>query len=1131
MSIKVAIDHTTTYLYDKPVTLGPHVIRLKPAAHCRTSILSYSMSVTPKEHYINWQQDPFGNYLARLVFPEPCRELSVTVDLIVQLDVINPFDFFVEESAESFPFEYDSQTAKELSPYREVNPAGPLLQEWLSSNTPAKQTINDALVAINQSIQRDIDYNLRMEPGVQSSEETLKKGSGSCRDSSWLLVEVLRHAGLAARFVSGYLVQLKPDIKSLDGPAGAAEDFTDLHAWVEVYLPGAGWVGLDPTSGLFAGEGHIPLACTPQPSSAAPISGAVSDAASSFYFHNRVTRFDERPRVTLPYTDSVWADVLALGEQVDRQLTQDDVRLSMGGEPTFVSSEDLDSPEWNDSALGAHKLERASELLKKLHHVFSPKGITAFAQGKWYPGEPTPRWALISHWRTDNEKIWQDTSRLASPGQGDASLADAKNVLHYLCNELAIDPSFTRPLYEDPLYHLHLESLLPHNEALDTLDLSNEDARARLVKQLEKGLDNPVGWMLPLEACGNQVQAGSIEPGSPQWQTARWPLRRDEVFLVPGDSPAGLRLPLDALPDDTSVDREARQVQQDQFDDLSALPSFEQLQESLSKNTMNGNKKSDKKSQSTTVASHQIRSTLCTEIRDDTLYIFLPPVTSATSWVQLLAALERACIAADVKPVIEGYEPPEDSRLQSFRITPDPGVIEVNIHPSNSFNELVDRTEALYREAAACKLTAEKFMVDGRPTGTGGGNHVTLGGMTPTDSPFLRRPELLGSLVRYWQNHPSMSYLFSGLFIGPTSQAPRADEARSETIYELEMALSRLPEGDTDTPWLIDRLLRNILVDITGNTHRAEICIDKLYNPAGPTGRLGIVELRAFEMPPHARMSIVQALLVRCLISRFWQAPYKRKLVNWGTDLHDRFMLPHFLWQDILDVITDLNEHGFAFESHWLDAFFEFRFPVFGERQIGNISLELRAAIEPWHVLGEEATGSGMTRYVDSSVERLQLKVTGLTESRHIVTCNGHELPLVNTGSPGEYIVGVRYRAWQPPFSLHPDLPVDVPLTFDVIDTWNDRSLGGCAYHVSDPGGRGHEDKPVNANVAESRRLTRFDVNQHTSAAVVHHAGTPPTRSTFTNLPAQTEALRTKLLPKKHEYPHTADLRQTGYSK
>lgn len=1099
MSIKVALDHVTRYQYDEPVTLGPHVVRLRPAPHTRTPILSYSLDIKPAAHFINWQQDPFGNWLARLIFTEPVRELSVAVDLVCELTVINPFDFFVEDYAENFPFTYSPDLAKELAPYLEVSPPGPLLQAWLDKNRPVDIPINDALVGINRSLEADIDYRLRLEPGIQSTEETLSLASGSCRDSGWLLVEIMRHYGLAARFVSGYLVQLVPDIKAVDGPAGPTEDFTDLHAWTEVYLPGAGWVGLDPTSGLFASEGHIPLACTPFPSSAAPISGGASAPASQFDFHNRVSRFQERPRVTQPYTDTTWNQVLALGETVDQRLDAAGLTLTMGGEPTFVSSEDFNAPEWNEEALGEHKLERATALHAELLKAFAPQGVPSFAQGKWYPGEPTPRWALVCHWRDDGKPLLEHSDAIALPGDDLASAdeMDAKRLMEALISALGVAEDGCRGLYEDPLHALHLESLLPKAESLDDLNLGDSRSRRELVAKLERGLSRPVGWMLPLEH-----DAG-------HWQSGVWPLRREEVFLVPGDSPAGLRLPLDSLPEDEASDAEARAMEDDTFEPVVPLPD----------------------SSSTPAAKAEVaigltRSTLCIECREDRLYAFLPPLKSAAAWVELVQALARAAASVNLQPVLEGYEPPNDMRLRSFRITPDPGVIEVNIHPSQHFSDLVSRTETLYEAARRCRLTAEKFMVDGRHTGTGGGNHVTLGGPTPAQSPFLQRPDLLGSLITYWQHHPSLSYLFSGVFVGPTSQAPRVDEARVESLFELELALARLPSGEEQRPWLVDRLLRNLLIDLTGNTHRAEICIDKLYSPAGPTGRLGLVELRAFEMAPHARMAIVQALLVRSLVLRFAESPYKADLVRWGTELHDRFMLPHYLEADLADIARDLAQHQLPLPAEWFNAFTEFRFPVYGSREVDGVILELRAAIEPWHVLGEEASAAGMARYVDSSMERVQVKMTGMVEGRHEVRCNGSRLPLRSTGTAGEFIVGVRFRAWQPPFCLHPDLPVDTPLIFDIVDTWSNRSLGGCAYHVSDPGGRSYEDVPVNANVAEARRLARFEADRHTVEAAQVHAPVITTGVRFESTAPVEVVTTAQALETSAEFPHTADLRR-----
>ena len=1090
MAIRVALHHKTSYRYDRLINLSPHEVRLRPAAHARTPVLAYSFNVTPEQHFINWQQDPYGNYIARLVFPEKTDTLEFTVDLVVDMTVINPFDFFLEKYAEEFPFAYETTLQFELTPYLATDPAGPMLAAWIASMEAEllkeKVRTQDFLVNLNRRVQGDIKYLLRMEPGVQTPEETLEKGSGSCRDSAYLLVQILRHIGLAARFVSGYLIQLTADIAALDGPSGPTADFTDLHAWAEVYVPGAGWIGLDPTSGLLAGEGHIPLACTAQTSSAAPVTGFADPAECEFVHEMTVTRIHEDPRVTKPYSDAEWKAIDALGEQVEAELQANDVRLTQGGEPTFVSIDDMDGAEWNIAANGVKKRELAGELLLRLQQQFGPGGLLHYGQGKWYPGEPLPRWALGIYWRTDGLPVWHDISLLAGgKNTGQYAASDAKRFADELCRRLGVAGEFIIPAYEDMVKQAHLEQSLPVN--LDPLDLDLEapEQRQRLARLLKQGLGTVAGYVLPLQAFDGE--------NSLQWQSCKWPLRREHLYLLEGDSPMGLRLPLASLPWVAPQERDA-QFDVDPFD---ALPPLSTTQRNAAGHAQAA--PSGKAAAETGAAAQPprpqrlpsgmptqlIHTALCIEVRNGGLYMFMPPVRRLEDYLALTSQIEATASALKMKLWLEGYPPPRDARMKALHVTPDPGVIEVNIHPAKNWAELVKNTHILYEQARQTRLGTEKFMLDGRHTGTGGGNHATLGGATPADSPLLRRPDLLKSLVLYWQNHPSLSYLFSGTFIGPTSQAPRVDEARDDNLYELAIAFQQmdsiLPKSrESDRPWLVDRMLRHLLVDLTGNTHRAEFSIDKLYSPDGPTGRLGILEFRAFEMPPHARMSLVQMLLLRTLIAKFWKKPYQGQLVHWGTALHDRWMLPQFVTQDIQDVVRDLNQDGYPFEARWFDPFTEFRFPRYGTVSYEGIELELRQAIEPWHVLGEEMSSSGTARYVDSSVERMQIRVRGMTDARHKVCCNGRVLPLHPTGIPGEYVAGVRFRAWSPWSALHPTIPAHGPLTFDIVDTWNQRAIGGCTYHVVHPGGRNYDSFPVNANEAEARRFARFTNHGHT---------------------------------------------------
>ena len=1070
--MRVSLHHTTRYQYDRPVTLSPHVVRLRPAPHTRTSIEAYTLRIAPEQHFLNWQQDPFGNFQARLVFTELSASVEVTVDLVADLIAINPFDFFLEESAEKLPLRYEPGLQHELGPYldavlAETRLAG-LVETCRTKYARDGRRTMDVLVDINQHIQRLLKYDIRMEPGVFTAEKTLTLGHGSCRDFAWLQCQVLRHLGFATRFASGYSIQLKPDEKPVQGPAGVLQDVADLHAWTEVFLPGAGWIGLDATSGLMAGEGHIPLACTPEPGSAAPVTGSYSwqkrsendSIKESLSFTMQVTRLAEAPRSTKPYSDEIWSRIEATGQAVDKALEAQDVRLSMGGEPTFVSSDDPDAPEWNTAAVGGSKFRLADTLARRLRYQFAPGGVLHHGQGKWYPGEPLPRWSISCYYRTDGVPIWDHVDLLTPESDERPKLGPhaAEFFAAELVKRLGMDAQYLVPGYEDVLYYLWRERSLPVN--LDPRDsrLDNELDRKRLAQVFDNGLGAVVGYALPL-----------VRDAETGWRSGPWHLRREHLFLLPGDSPMGYRLPLDSLPWVAPDEREIPH-DPDPLAERPALPARVLLQAAPATQAKGNESIPDKGASAPWLA----RTALCVEPRNGVLHVFLPPLTTLEAYLELLSAVEGTATALAQPVRVEGYPPLSDPRLMKFELTPDPGVLEVNIQPTTSWNAMSELTTALYEQARQVGLSTEKFDLDGRHSGTGGGNHITLGGRAPADSPLLRRPDLLRSLLAYWNNHPSLSYLFSGSFIGPTSQAPRVDEARQDALAELDLAFQQVEPDKACAPWLVDRLFRNLLIDVTGNTHRAEFCIDKLYNPDTASGRQGILELRNFEMPPHARMSLAQQLLVRALVAMVWRTPYQHRLVRWGTALHDRFMLPHFVRDDLQEVITDLAAAGFPFEDDWFRPHFEFRFPFIGSVQVRSVDVELRRALEPWHVLGEQGSSGGTARYVDSSLERLQVRASQLTDGRHVLLCNGRPLPLAATGTPGEFVAGVRFRAWQPPECLHPNIGVHAPLVFDVFDTWNNRAVGGCTYHVSHPGGLSFDSRPSNALVAESRRKARF---------------------------------------------------------
>ena len=1042
--MRLLLQHSSRYEYAANVLFGPHVIRLRPAEHAKARIESYALVVQPTGE-LRWQQDPAGNRLARVTFPagSEARALAIEVELAVEIRPVNPFDFFVDDGCKSLPFAYPEAVRRELLPYMqaagEEAMAGTELASFLLGLPAAGDTVS-AIVAMNAAVNRRLRYVIREEAGVYSPEETLRRGSASCRDSATLLVAALRSRGLAARFASGYLVQLADEGMIPDAPRGMGKDVVDLHAWAEVYLPGAGWIGLDATSGLLAGEGHIPLACAAMAASVAPIEGTSSGAPSATSFMMTVQRLGHEPRPTRPYEEPVWEALLAAGERTDARLEASKLTLTVGGEPTFNAREGADLPEWNGAALGPSKWKAGVTLAGELRRRLAPGAATLVRMGKHYPGEELPRWALEIVGRADGRAVWPD---FAGKGEVSAGADDAKCFAEDVARRLGLSRGLA-PAYEDPWRFIADEALLPVDVDPLTMDLSAPPLRQQLALVLDRGLNAPAGWVLPLARRDGQ------------WASERWVLRRGHVFLVRGTSPMGLRLPLASLSPGEPIP--------DVIEEKVVPPDPRRAKE--------------EKEEDPNAPGKPVRTALCFEIRDGVLHAFLPPLAKAEDFFALLAVLDAARAALGKELHLEGYPPPSHPGLLRMSVTPDPGVLEVNLPPARSSRAHAALVDTVFAAALHAGLHAEKYLLDGRQAGSGGGNHLTLGGPTPQTSPFLERPDLLASLLTFFQHHPSLSYAFTGLFVGPTSQAPRIDEARHDALYELEIALRHAFEKrrEPPPPWLSDSLFRHLLVDVSGNTHRAEICIDKLFDPRSAHGRQGLVELRAFEMPPHPRMVVAQMALVRALVASFAEEPYDAKLVRWGQGLHDRFLLPYWLLDDLNDVLDHLAVRGFALPKEAYAPFVALRCPLAGTLHAGGVTLEVRNAIEPWHVLGEEPLATGTARYVDSSLERIEVRASGLDPERHQVLVNGLALPLRASRVEGTRVGGVRFRAWAPPHSLHPHLGIHHPVRFDVLDLWGRRSLGACAYHVWHPEGRGFDTPPLTRFEAEARRAQRFTI-------------------------------------------------------